>query len=195
MKFRISNTKGGRRGEDSVGRRGGMKTPESTEEKMAAEQLSDKDDKIFIRAKDSAYRLLTYRSRSRVELGQKLREKGFDAVVVDAVLGYLAQLGYINDRQYAEQYALSRIRLHGSGRRRIARELGNKGIEQQVVRETLSRVFEGDREIETAKKAAERKLASLRAVDRVKRQRRLAGFLERRGFSYEIINTIIKTMR
>jgi regulatory protein len=195
MKFRISNAKGGRRGEDSVGRRGGMKTPESTEEKMAAEQLSDKDDKIFIRAKDSAYRLLTYRSRSRVELGQKLREKGFDAVVVDAVLGYLAQLGYINDRQYAEQYALSRIRLHGSGRRRIARELGNKGIEQQVVRETLSRVFEGDREIETAKKAAERKLASLRAVDRVKRQRRLAGFLERRGFSYEIINTIIKTMR
>jgi regulatory protein len=195
MKFRISNTKGGRRGEDSVGRRGGMKTPESTEEKMDAEQLSDKDDKIFIRAKDSAYRLLTYRSRSRVELGQKLREKGFDAVVVDAVLGYLAQLGYINDRQYAEQYALSRIRLHGSGRRRIARELGNKGIEQQVVRETLSRVFEGDREIETAKKAAERKLASLRAVDRVKRQRRLAGFLERRGFSYEIINTIIKTMR
>ena len=172
-----------------------MKTPESTEEKMDAEQLSDKDDKIFIRAKDSAYRLLTYRSRSRVELGQKLREKGFDAVVVDAVLGYLAQLGYINDRQYAEQYALSRIRLHGSGRRRIARELGNKGIEQQVVRETLSRVFEGDREIETAKKAAERKLASLRAVDRVKRQRRLAGFLERRGFSYEIINTIIKTMR
>jgi regulatory protein len=195
MKFRISNAKGERIGEDSVGRRGGMKTPESTEEKMAAEQLSDKDDKIFIRAKDSAYRLLTYRSRSRVELGQKLREKGFDAVVVDAVLGYLAQLGYINDRQYAEQYALSRIRLHGSGRRRIARELGNKGIEQQVVRETLSRVFEGDREIETAKKAAERKLASLRAVDRVKRQRRLAGFLERRGFSYEIINTIIKTMR
>jgi regulatory protein len=185
----------GERKEGGLPNEGGMRTPESTEEQGFVRQGPDNDDKIFVRAKNTAYRFLTYRPRSRAELRQKLQEKAFDTVVIDAVLEDLVRLGYVNDRQFAEQFASSRIRLRGLGRRRVARELGNKGIERGIVSETLARIFEGDTEIETAKKAAEKKLASLKEVDRGTRQRRLAGFLERRGFSYEVINTIIKMMR
>jgi regulatory protein len=172
----------------------GMGNAEIEERSKAAGQRPDKDDKIFVRAKNAAYRLLTYRPRSRAELRKKLQDKAFDAIVIDAVLDDLARLGYVNDRQFAEQFASCRIRLRGLGKRRVERELGNKGIERQIVSETLARIFEGDTENETAKKAAERKLSSLKSVDRETRYRRLAGFLERRGFSYEIIRNIIKTM-
>jgi regulatory protein len=172
----------------------GMGNAELEEGSRTAGRWPDKDDKIFVRAKNAAYRLLTFRPRSCAELRQKLQDKAFDAVIIDAVLNDLARLGYVNDRKFAEQFASSRIRLRGLGKRRVERELGNKGIERQIVSETLARIFEGDTEIETAKKAAEKKINSLKSIDRETKRRRLAGFLERRGFSYEIIRNIIETI-
>ena len=170
-----------------------MRNGELEERVGAAEKRTDSYDKMFVRAKSEAYRLLTYRPRSCAELRQKLQAKTFNDAVIDAVLEFLAQLGYVNDSLFAEQFASSRIRLCGWGKRRIGRELGNKGIERQVINETLSRIFEHDTEIVTAKKAAERKLASMKSVDRKTRYRRLAGFLERRGFSFDVIRAILRS--
>jgi regulatory protein len=170
----------------------GLRNTEFEEGLGTAEQKQDTDDKIFARAKNVAYRLLTYRPRSRAELRQKLDEKGFNDAIIDAVLDALQRFGYVNDSQFAEQLASCRIRLHGWGKRRIEQELLKKGIERQVVIETLARIIEKDTEIDTAKKAASRKLISLRSVNRETRYRRLAGFLERRGFSFDVIKTVLR---
>jgi regulatory protein len=171
----------------------GMRITGLDEEVGATGKRSDNDNKAFVQAKSVAYRLLTYRPRSCAELRQKLQAKAYHEPVIDAVLEVLARLGYVNDGQFAEQFASSRIRLRGWGRRRIERELGNKGIERRIISVTLSRIFEHDVEIETAKNAAERKLASMRSVDRKTKYRRLAGFLERRGFSFEVIKSILRS--
>ncbi len=57
----------------------GMGNAELEEGTKAAGQWQDKDDKIVVRARNAAYRLLTYRPRSRAELRQKLQDKAFDA--------------------------------------------------------------------------------------------------------------------
>ena len=153
---------------------------------------ADLNDKELTKAKNAAYRLLTYRPRSRAELAQKLQDRQFPAGVIEAVLDDLVRFGYVNDRQFAEQFASGRIRLRGFGRRRIEVELRNKGIDRQIINEALAGVLDIDAEIDTAKKAAERKLNTMKAVDREAKYRRLAGFLERRGFSYDVIRIVLR---
>ena len=154
--------------------------------------MGDDDNKELTRARNTAYRCLTYRPRSRAEIIQKLQDKEFKEEIIEAVLAGLARLGYVNDRQFADQWAQSRIRLRGFGRRRIEQELRNKGIDREIIREVFAGIYIGEMEIETAKLVAEKKINTMKSIDRETRRRRLAGFLERKGFSFEIIRTVLR---
>jgi regulatory protein len=157
-------------------------------------RIAELEDKVLARARNTAYRLLTYRPRSRAELIQKLVDKGFDGTVIGTVVDYLERMGYINDRQFAEQWASGRVRLRGFGRRRIEQELRNKGVGRDAITEAFAQVFGDETELETARRAATKKIASLNSSDEETRRRRLAGFLERKGFSFEIIWKVVKEM-
>ncbi len=98
----------------------------------------------------------------------------------------------MNDTHFAGVWTRSRIRLRGFGRRRIGQELKNKGIGRELIREAFSEVFSEETEIEIAKRVAEKKLLTMKALDRETRMRRLAGLLERKGFSFEIIRTVLR---
>jgi len=153
---------------------------------------TEQDDKEYIRAKNSAYRYLTYRPRSRAEIESKLHDKGFTDAVVRQVISDLIRLEYVNDREFARQWTRSRVRLRGFGRRRIEQELRSKGIDRDIIRQTFGELFGDDSEFETAKQTARKKLSTMRSVDRETRRRRLAGFLERKGFPFEIIGRVLK---
>jgi regulatory protein len=150
------------------------------------------EEKILTRARNTAYRLLTYRPRSQGELEAKLREKDFPEPVVQEVMTGLVRLGYVNDRDFARQWAAGRIRLRGFGRRRIEQELRNKGISRDIIRETLCAVFEDSPEADIAQQEAEKKLRSLARCAPEVRRRRLAGHLERRGFPSETIYNVLR---
>ena len=127
---------------------------------------------------------------------QALREAAARAAtddVVRAVLIDLERLGYVDDRQFAGQWAASRVRLRGFGRRRIEQELRNKGVSRDIIRGALGRIFEDLPEADIAQREADKKLKSLARFDAETRRRRLAGFLERKGFSPEIIHDILRT--
>ncbi len=154
--------------------------------------IAETDEKELSRAKDAAYRYLTYRPRSRAEVEAKLRDKGFDEEVVQSAVSGLFRLGYLDDEKFARLWAESRVRLRAFGRRRIERELREKGIDPSIVRETMDGVFVADQEIDIAKKAAARKVKGMNSLDRETRRRRLAGFLERKGFPYDVIRVVLK---
>jgi regulatory protein len=149
------------------------------------------NDKELTRARNAAYRLLTYRARSRAELSRKLEDREFDSAVIETVLADLERLGYVNDRQFAGQWAASRARLSGFGRRRIEQELRNKGVDRELIVAALAEVLGPATELETAKAVAEKKMKTLASADRETRRRRLAGFLERKGFSYDVIRDVL----
>jgi regulatory protein len=154
--------------------------------------MGAENDKECTRAKNIAYRYLSYRPRSYAEVERKLRDQGFGDVTVRTVLSNLIRLGYIDDEKFADQWAQGRVRLRGLGRRRIEQELRDKGVDRETARRALEDVLTADLEIETAKKAVERKLTTMRTLDRETRRRRLAGFLERKGFSFAVIRHILK---
>jgi len=152
-------------------------------------------DKLLKRARNTAYRYLTIRPRSRKELAGKLLDKGFPASIIDAVLEHVTRLGYLDDAAFAAQWAASRVRGRGFGRRRIEQELRLKGISNATIKETLLTLFNEAPEVETARKEADKKLKTLTRFEPEVRRRRLAGFLERKGFSSEIIRTILRSNR
>jgi regulatory protein len=157
--------------------------------------MGDEDDKEYTRAKNIAYRYLSYRSRSYAEVEKKLRDKGVGDVAVRTALSDLIRLGYIDDKKFADQWAQSRVRLRGLGRRRIEQELRNKGVSRDIIREALGEVFEDSSEADIARREAEKKLKTLVRFDPEVRRRRLAGFLERKGFSSEIIHIVLRDIR
>ena len=84
----------------------------------------------MIRAK--AIELLARREHSRLELRQKLAQRGFPAERIDLALNELAEDGLLNERRYAELYASSRAD-KGYGPLRIASELRERGVAQEWV--------------------------------------------------------------
>lgn len=152
-------------------------------------------EKLLKRAKNTAYRYLTIRPRSRKELADKLRDKEFSDQIVDAVLEQVTRLGYLDDGKFAAQWAASRVRSRGFGRRRLEQELRIKGISKDIIKETLITLLEETPEAEIARKEAEKKLRTLTRFEPEVRRRRLAGFLERKGFSSDIIRTILRMVR
>ncbi len=168
-----------------------MRNSELSKEGQARNQGSASGDKQLSRAKNVAYRFLTIRPRSGLEIKKKLQARGFDNEIVDAVFADLERLGYVNDREFARQWAEARVRLRGFGRRRIERELRDKGIGRDIISETLLDVAGGETELRTAQEIARRKLKTLQSIDRETCRRRLAGFLERKGFSYDVIRTVL----
>lgn len=150
------------------------------------------DVKELTRARNTAYRLLTYRSRSCAEVERKLREKGFDDCITHAVLDEFIRLGYLDDEKFVVQWAECRVRLSSHGKHRIELELIRKGVGREVVRRKLAEVFSADTEITTARQAAFRRLQSMQSLDHSARHRRIAGYLERKGYSYEVIRSILR---
>jgi regulatory protein len=154
----------------------------------------DQDEKEIKRARNVAYRYLTIRPRSRTEIEKKLVDRDFPADIIQSVIDHLLHFGYLNDEQFARQWAASRVRTRGFGRRRIEQELRQKGIGREVVCGTLKDLFEDTSELDVARKEAEKKLRSLVRFEPEVRKRRLAGFLERKGFSSGIIRNILRTV-
>jgi regulatory protein len=114
--------------------------------------------------------------------------------VIESVIEHLLRLGYVDDKNFACQWAAGRARLHGYGRNRIKQELRQKGVDQETIREALKEAVPLEAEGEAARKVAEKKLKTMKSVVPEARRRRLAGFLERKGFPSDIIHSIIRTM-
>ncbi len=149
------------------------------------------EEKELVRAKNAAYRYLSYRSRSQAEVEAKLRDNEFSEAVIQHVLSHLVRLGYLDDEMFSDQWARGRVRLRGFGRLRIEQELRNKGVSRDIIRKTLGEVFEDSSEIDIARREAEKKTRSLSRFEPEVRRRRLAAFLERKGFSSDIIRIVM----
>lgn len=80
-----------------------------------------------------AYRLLTHRARSQVELARRLRDKGHDEAAVQAVIDRLVGEGLVDDQAFAAAFVADKRRLAGWGAGRIARELDRLGVEPALV--------------------------------------------------------------
>lgn len=137
----------------------------------------------LIRAK--ALELLARREHSRLELRQKLLQRGFAAAHIDPVLEQLMVEQLLDERRYAELYANSRAD-KGYGPLRIACELRERGVPEAIVTATLAQLED---DWLTRLRAVHRKrFQSQLPIDDAGRMRQIRT-LRQQGFSLEQIKT------
>lgn len=136
-------------------------------------------------AKAVCLRLLTVRARTRAELAVQLEQRGYSDEVSHRVLDRLANVGLIDDEDFAEQWVRSRHINAGKGKRALAAELRKKGVDDEVINTALADIDSGA-ERQRAEQLVRDKLRRERLgdqADEVKVTRRLVGMLTRRGYN------------
>jgi regulatory protein len=144
-------------------------------------------------ARDLCLRLLTVRARTRAELEGQLAKRGYPDDVSTRVLDRLAEVGLVDDADFAEQWVRSRRANAGKGKRALAAELRTKGVDNDVITATLADIDAGA-ERERAEQLVRDKLRreKLVDVDDAKVVRRLVGMLARRGYSQSMAYDVVK---
>ena len=134
---------------------------------------------------DAALGYLSYRARSRAELRRHLGRTWPPTAVHDTI-GRCEELGYLDDRSFAEAFARDRIRLKPRGARRIVSELRGRGVSAEDAAAGVEAAFRSSERTESdlLDEVATRRWKALQARDAAVARRRLTSYLLRRGFSH-----------
>jgi regulatory protein len=149
-----------------------------------------------MRAREAAVSLLAAAPRSRVDLARRLRRKGFSESASERAVERMAELGYLDDAEYARQYAMARTRSKGYGPGRVRLELMKRGIGESNIEPALVAAF-GDADlVEKATGLARTRWERLKAseADLRKRRKKLSDFLLRRGYDFDTIDAVWRRM-
>lgn len=89
-----------------------------------------------------ALRVLGGRAHSSGELREKLRAKAERAADVDPTIARLKECGYLNDRQFAENFATARLENEGLGKTRVLADLSRRRVAPALAQQTIGKVYE-----------------------------------------------------
>lgn len=187
----------GRRAEDiatEVIAAAGLRTGEAvSEEALAALVAQDEPH----RARARALRLLSARDRSSAEIRSRLQLAGFSQGTVSGTIIWLEKLGYLDDARFAERYVAEKAGA-GWGQRRIRSELLRKGIDRarlDAALESIAGDEAGQRaRTETLMTLVRRRFGRQWQEDRQTAERRLAGFLARRGYDWDAVSRVMRQL-
>ena len=145
-----------------------------------------KEDVPFQQASNAALRLLSYRPRSEFELSGRLLKR-FPKEIVEKVILWLKKCDLVNDIEFSKFWCKSRISSNPRSSWLLKKELNAKGVGNQ----TISQVLIGVDDTELAYRAALKSAKNKSGIEFVEFRNKLWGYLKRRGFHYELIQTTI----
>ena len=142
-------------------------------------------------AEDAALRILRGAGQSAAALQRKLERRGYTADAAAEAVRRCATSGYVDDAAMAASVA-ARHRRAGHGRARVAADLKAKGVSTQLISDALD--GQSDTE-EAAALAVAQQLWERAGTSGVRDQRarmRIAGALQRRGFSSSLVFRVLR---
>ena len=141
------------------------------------------------KATAAALRLLARRPRSEREVRDRLRQKGYTPAAIDAAVGRLEGWRYLDDADFARYWVENRAAHQPRGRRLLEQELRHKGVDREVVRETIA-ATELD-ETTAALELARKKLRAYAGEEPAVVRRRLGAYLARRGYGWDVARPVL----
>jgi regulatory protein len=144
-------------------------------------------------AYDYALNLLAARGYSVRNLRRKLDQKGFSPDEAGETIARLQERGYLDDEKFAQEFARQRLVTGGASSRRVEQDLVKRGISPAVAKIVTASIVqeEGVEFGESIVRLARKKAASLGGLDDLTRRRRVFGFLARKGYDLEDINSAL----
>ena len=140
--------------------------------------------------REAALKLIERTRRTRSDLERRLADKGYARTVIGPVVERLAEVGLVDDVEYARAWLAGRWGRRPSGWRRLQQELRAKGIADGDIEAARAMLAERDGapdETESATRLVEQARRRMAGLDPQKRRQRLYALLARRGYSADVI--------
>jgi len=137
-------------------------------------------------------RALGRKGVSESEMRQVLTKQDLDPDVVEHEVARLTRVGLLDDVALATDLV---DRLHdrkGLGRQGVVAELRRRGIDQAAIEAALDAAADdADDEFVRAIELAEKRAGQMRGLDRATAERRLSGFLMRKGYGSGVVRVAV----
>jgi regulatory protein len=146
------------------------------------EDLIARSERIM--ARDRALLLLSHAAQTRRGLARKLSARGFSAQAVRHAVARMAELGYIDDKAFAEAWVRSRLSSRKDGLNALYRGLLGRGVARALAEEVLQRLYPIEDETRAGR-------ALVRGLSRNAAISRLRG----RGFRSRAIAAVLRQMQ
>lgn len=143
------------------------------------------------RARNVLLYQLSRGAKSAHTLRQILEKREIDVEIAESVIQRFIEVGLIDDLAYAETIVNSRRKFKGLAKSAIKRELSQKGVNAAIVEQVTAEVTNED-ELEMAIELALKRVVRMAQLDREVRQRRLNGYLARKGYSSSVVLAAVK---
>ena len=152
-------------------------------EKVA--ELLSRSERVLARVR--ALSLLSRAAHSRKGLERKLASRGFSTEAIREAIERVSELGYLDDRAFAQNWVRSRMSLGKTGWNALYKGLLGKGVARATAEEVMGALCSWDEEMESARRiskglardAAIRTLASRgfrsRTIARVLKEKKNTG--------------------
>ena len=136
-----------------------------------------------------------YQERCHKEVQQKLKDMQMIPEARDAVIGHLLEHNFLNEERFAKAFVSGKFKIKKWGKRRLTLALKQKDISKYNINLALSMISD-EEYIDTFNSLAEKKLASIRETNTLKKKKKLADYLLYRGWEphlvYDKVNELIK---
>jgi regulatory protein len=151
------------------------------------------DEELF----EYAVKCLGMRAFSTGDLRSKLQLKAARRAAVDGVIERLKEIGYLDDRRFAEGFAAARVQNDGFGRHRLLNDLRTRRIAGNIAAQAVDHALDGRSENELIDAYIERRMPSLASGGQIDDDRKFAAAyrrLRRAGFTSSAILTALKQL-
>jgi regulatory protein len=138
------------------------------------------------RARNVLLYQLARSAKSAHQLRQILEKREIDTEIAERVIQRFIEVGLIDDKLFAETIVNSRRKFKGSSKSVIRRELVEKGVGSDLIEDVVSYITPED-ELVTAIDLALKRIPRLANLEREVRQRRLFGYLSRKGYGSNVV--------
>lgn len=157
------------------------------------QELVERD--LYFKAMKRCMDYLAFRPRSSMEIKTRLKDLAVPAPVGDRICDRLIELGYVDDRAFARQWAESRSRSKGYGPYRLKQELIRKGIPSEMAARAVDEACSSElisQQLHNQLTGALRRYRN--ETDEQAKKRKILQFLIRRGFSTGDILDALKSV-
>lgn len=157
-------------------------------QQVSAAQSTHEDD-----CKEAALRLLDYAPRSVMDMRQRLQEKGYSEVVVEAVIQRLLELHLLDDYQYAHTVIRSCIaRMLGAKATRM--ELQHKKVDPAAIAQCMASAQESGVFNEAAWELGRKTAQRTKNLEPLVRRRRFFAAAARKGHDLNVITKVYENL-
>jgi regulatory protein len=167
----------------------GLKKGDQLTEQQIEKILLNEERK---KAKDRALNFLSYRDRSEKEIQTKLKDVGYDEQIIDWVLKELKRLKFLDDKRFAQSYAQTQMITRPMGEYFLKRELKQKGIDSELIEQTVEKIYEEKDQFSVAIELAQQRKKRYQNIDDMKMKKRVSDFLLRRGFGWDVVSEVLE---